>query len=112
VVQNVPVPSQPRQIEFARLNLTYTVMSKRKLLLLVQEGHVTGMGRPAAADAGRACAVAATRRRRSAPSATRIGVAKRENIVDLALLEYAVRDDLNKPRAARHGGAAPAARGD
>ena len=69
LIDNLPVPSKPQQIEFARLNLTYTVMSKRKLLELVQEGHVVGLGRSAHADASSACAAAATRRRRSARSA-------------------------------------------
>ena len=72
------MPSRPRQIEFARLNLTYTVMSKRRLLELVQEGHVGRVGRPADADDRR------LRRRGYTPEALRtfcdrIGVAKREN---------------------------------
>ena len=64
-------------------------MSKRKLLQLVQEGHVTGLGRSAHADASSGCGGAATRPRRSATFAERIGVAKRENMVDVALLEHA-----------------------
>ena len=94
------MPSRPRQIEFARLNLTYTVMSKRKLLQLVQDGLVVGLGRSPHADDRR------MRRRGYTPEAirefaARIGVAKRENMVDVALLEHAVRDDLNRraPRA-------------
>ena len=99
-VENLPVPSRPRQIEFARLNLTYTVMSKRKLLQLVQEGLVSGWDDP------RMPTLVGLRRRGYTPEAirefaARIGVAKRENMVDVALLEDAVRDDLNQraPRA-------------
>ena len=99
-VESLPVPSRPRQIEFARLNLTYTVMSKRKLLQLVQEGLVAGWDDP------RMPTLVGIRRRGYTPEAVRefaarIGVAKRENMVDVALLEDAVRDDLNKraPRA-------------
>jgi glutaminyl-tRNA synthetase len=98
-VDNVPVPFKPRQIEFARLNLTYTVMSKRKLLALVQEGLVSGWDDP------RMPTLVGLRRRGYTPEsirdfAARIGIAKRENIVDVALLEDAVRVDLNK-RATR-----------
>ncbi len=99
-VQNLPVPSQPRQIEFARLNLTYTVMSKRRLLTLVQEGVVSGWDDP------RMPTICGLRRRGCTPEALRdfcqrIGIAKRENLVDVALLDDAVRDDLNRrsPRA-------------
>ena len=93
-VDNTPVPSKPRQIEFARLNLSYTVMSKRKLLELVQEKHVSGWDDP------RMPTIVGMRRRGYTPEAIRtfcerIGVAKRENIVDVALLEHAVREDLN-----------------
>ncbi|MFQ5650198.1 MAG: glutamine--tRNA ligase/YqeY domain fusion protein [bacterium] len=85
----------PQQIEFARLNLTYTVMSKRKLLQLVEEGHVSGWDDP------RMPTLAGLRRRGYTPAAIRsfcelIGVAKRESMVDLALLEHSVREDLNK----------------
>jgi len=84
----------PRQIEFARLNLTYTVMSKRKLLQLVQEGHVSGWDDP------RMPTVAGLRRRGYTPEAirnfaTRVGVAKRDSTVDIALLEHCLREDLN-----------------
>jgi glutaminyl-tRNA synthetase len=94
LVETLPVPSRPRQIEFARLNLTYTIMSKRRLLELVQEGHVSGWDDP------RMPTIVGMRRRGYTPEAIRtfcdrIGVAKRENIVDVALLEHAVREDLN-----------------
>jgi glutaminyl-tRNA synthetase len=92
---NLPVPSKPRQIEFARLNLTYTVMSKRRLLELVEEKHVSGWDDP------RMPTIGGMRRRGYTPEAIRafcdrIGVAKRENMVDVALLEHAVREDLNR----------------
>jgi glutaminyl-tRNA synthetase len=95
LVENLPVPARPRQIEFARLNLTYTVMSKRKLLELVNEGHVRGWDDP------RMPTIVGMRRRGYTAAAIRnfcdrIGVAKRENLVDVALLEHAVREDLNK----------------
>jgi glutaminyl-tRNA synthetase len=85
----------PQQIEFARLNLTYTVMSKRKLLRLVKEGHVSGWDDP------RMPTLAGIRRRGYSPVAIRnfcerIGVGKRESTVDLALLEYCIREDLNQ----------------
>jgi len=94
LIENLPVPARPRQIEFARLNLTYTVMSKRRLLELVQEKHVTGWDDP------RMPTLVGMRRRGYPPEAIRafcdrIGVAKRQNIVDVALLEHAVREDLN-----------------
>jgi glutaminyl-tRNA synthetase len=94
-VDNVPVPFKPRQIEFARLNLTYTVMSKRKLLALVQEGLVAGWDDP------RMPTLVGLRRRGYTPEsirnfAARVGIAKRENLVDVALLEDALREDLNK----------------
>jgi glutaminyl-tRNA synthetase len=95
LVDNLPVPSKPRQIEFARLNLTYTVMSKRRLLELVEEGHVSGWDDP------RMPTIVGMRRRGYTPDAIRtfcdrIGVARRENMVDVALLEHAVREDLNR----------------
>lgn len=84
-----------RQIEFARLNLSYTVMSKRKLLELVQEGCVTGWNDP------RMPTISGLRRRGYSSEALRnfcdrIGVAKRESVVDIALLEHCLREDLNK----------------
>jgi len=95
VLDQLPVPSRPRQIEFARLNLSHTVLSKRKLLKLVQEGHVDGWDDP------RMPTIAGMRRRGYTPEAirefcNRIGVAKNESIVDFALLEHCVRQDLNK----------------
>jgi glutaminyl-tRNA synthetase len=95
LIEHLPVQSQPRQIEFARLNLSYTVMSKRKLLELVEEGHVSGWDDP------RMPTIVGMRRRGYTPEAIRtfcerIGVAKRENMVDVAQLEHAVREDLNQ----------------
>ena len=88
-------PSRPQQIEFARLNLNYTIMSKRKLLALVEGGHVSGWDDP------RMPTIAGIRRRGYTPEAvrdfcTRIGVAKKANVVDVALLEHTVREDLNR----------------
>ena len=84
----------PKQREFARLNLSYTVMSKRKLLKLVEEGVVTGWDDP------RMPTISGLRRRGYTPSALKnfvetVGVAKRDNIIDVALLEFCVREDLN-----------------
>ena len=85
----------PRQIEFARLNMTYTVMSKRKLLRLVKEGYVRGWDDP------RMPTLRGMRRRGYTPEAildflSRVGVAKADSVVDFALLEHCVREDLNK----------------
>jgi len=95
LIENVRVPSRPRQYEFARLNLNYTVMSKRKLLRLVEEKHVNGWDDP------RMPTIAALRRRGYTPASIRnfcerVGVAKRENVIDAGLLEFSVREDLNK----------------
>jgi glutaminyl-tRNA synthetase len=95
-IDNLPMlPSKPRQIEFARLNLNYTVMSKRKLLRLVTEKHVNGWDDP------RMPTISGFRRRGFTPEAIRafaeeVGVAKRENVIDVALLEHSVRSHLNK----------------
>lgn len=85
----------PQQIEFARLNLNYTIMSKRKLLQLVEEKHVTAWDDP------RMPTISGLRRRGYTPSsirnfAERIGVAKRDNVIDVALLEHSIREELNK----------------
>jgi glutaminyl-tRNA synthetase len=85
----------PQQIEFARLNLSYTVLSKRRLIQLVDEGHVSGWDDP------RMPTISGLRRRGFTPEAIqnfceRIGVAKRDSMVDMALLEYTIREDLNK----------------
>jgi glutaminyl-tRNA synthetase len=95
LIENLPVPAEPRQIEFARLKVTYTLLSKRKLLQLVEERHVNGWDDP------RMPTIGGMRRRGYTAAAIRafcerIGVAKRENIVDVALLEHAVREDLNR----------------
>jgi glutaminyl-tRNA synthetase len=89
----------PRQIEFARLNVTYTVMSKRKLLELVRDGNVSGWDDP------RMPTICGLRRRGFTPESIRnfaetIGVAKRDNVIDVSLLEFCIREDLNK-RAGR-----------
>ena len=85
----------PQQIEFARLNLSYTVLSKRRLIQLVQEGHVTGWDDP------RMPTLSGLRRRGYTPESIRnfcerIGVATRDSMVDMALLEHCIREDLNK----------------
>lgn len=95
VVEHASVPSRPRQYEFARLNLDYTVMSKRKLLRLVQEGDVSGWDDP------RMLTIAGLRRRGFTPQAIRsfcemIGVARADSRVDMGKLEYSIRDDLNQ----------------
>jgi glutaminyl-tRNA synthetase len=99
VVRESRAPSTPEQIEFARLNLTHTIMSKRKLLRLVEEGHVKGWDDP------RLPTIKGLRRRGYTPEAIRafcehIGVSKRDSVVEMALLEHFIREDLNK-RAAR-----------
>ena len=95
-----PGEGGPRQYEFARLNLNYTVMSKRKLLQLVEQQHVTGWDDP------RMPTVSGLRRRGYTPESirefcARVGVAKKENVIDVGLLEHCVREDLNRraPRA-------------
>ena len=93
-IEQLAVPFRPRQIEFARLNLSYTVMSKRKLLQLVNDGLVDGWDDP------RLPTLSGLRRRGFTPESIRnfcerIGVAKRNSMVDVALLEHTVREDLN-----------------
>jgi len=95
VLDELEVDCHPQQIEFARLNLSYTVMSKRKLLGLVSGGNVDGWDDP------RMPTLSGLRRRGYTPEAIRdfcdrIGIAKRDSTVDLALLEYCIREDLNK----------------
>ena len=85
----------PQQIEFARLNLSHTILSKRKLVELVEEGHVTGWNDP------RMPTIAGLRRRGYTPEAIRnfcerVGVAKRDSLTDVALLEHSIREDLNR----------------
>jgi len=99
-IANLPVPAQPRQYEFGRLNLDYTVTSKRKLKALVDEQVVAGWNDP------RMPTVAGMRRRGFTPRSVRnfcdmIGVTRSDGMVDVAMLEHALRDDLNKhaPRA-------------
>jgi glutaminyl-tRNA synthetase len=99
-VETVGTAHRPRQYEFARLNLNYTVMSKRKLLQLVEQQHVAGWDDP------RMPTISGLRRRGYTPESirdfcARIGVAKKENVIDVGLLEHCVREDLNRraPRA-------------
>jgi glutaminyl-tRNA synthetase len=94
-LDNLPVPSHPHQYEFARLNLTYTVLSKRVLTELVRGGHVGGWDDP------RMPTLAGLRRRGVPPAAIRdfvkrIGVAKANSVVDMAMLEFSIREHLNK----------------
>ena len=94
-IENLPVPSRPRQYEFARLNLSYTVLSKRVLTELVRDGHVDGWDDP------RMPTLAGLRRRGVPPEAIRdfvkrIGVARADSLVDVAMLEHSIRELLNK----------------
>ncbi len=100
LIENLPVPSRPRQYEFGRLNPSYTVTSKRKLKQLVDEGVVSGWDDP------RMPTVSGMRRRGFTPASIRrfcdmIGTTRSDGIVDVAMLEHAIRDDLNEnaPRA-------------
>jgi glutaminyl-tRNA synthetase len=95
VLDELNVDCHPQQIEFARLNLSYTLLRKRKLMELVEQGYVAGWDDP------RMPTIAGMRRRGYTPEAIRnfcerIGVAKRDSIVDMALLEYCIREDLNQ----------------
>ena len=101
-IDEVGVECHPQQIEFARLNLTYTVMSKRKLLELVEEGHVTGWDDP------RMPTLCGLRRRGYTPGSIRtfcerIGMARRDNTQEVALLEHGLRDELNQTAERRMG---------
>jgi glutaminyl-tRNA synthetase len=98
-IENVDVPHHPQQIEFARLNLNYTVMSKRRLIRLVDEGYVNGWDDP------RMPTLSGMRRRGITPEAIRtfideVGVAKADSVIDVAFLEHCIRQDLD-PRTAR-----------
>ncbi|MCY4549647.1 MAG: glutamine--tRNA ligase/YqeY domain fusion protein [Defluviicoccus sp.] len=95
LIDHLPVPARPRQYEFARLNLACTVLSKRRLIRLVEEGHVAGWDDP------RMPTLAGLRRRGVPPQAIRdfaqrIGVARADNLVDPALLDHCIRDELNR----------------
>jgi glutaminyl-tRNA synthetase len=99
-IENLPVPSRPRQIEFARLNVTYTVLSKRVLLRLVNDGFVRGWDDP------RMPTIAAMRRRGYPAEGivgfvVGVGVAKADNTIEVGQLEHAVRDVLNRKSARR-----------
>ena len=94
-IENLPVPSRPHQYEFARLNITYTLLSKRILTTLVRDGHVTGWDDP------RMPTLAGLRRKGVPPQAIRdfvrrVGVAKANSVVDLAMFDFSVREYLNK----------------
>ncbi|MGI6638041.1 MAG: glutamine--tRNA ligase/YqeY domain fusion protein [Desulfobulbus sp.] len=95
VLDTLHTPTHPRQIEFARLNINYTITSKRKLLQLVEEGKVSGWDDP------RMLTISGLRRRGYTPAAIRnfcadIGVGKRDSLIDMGVLENAIRDDLNQ----------------
>ncbi|MFB6419508.1 glutamine--tRNA ligase/YqeY domain fusion protein [Bradyrhizobium tunisiense] len=101
-IEKLPVPSQPHQYEFARLNLTYTLLSKRVLTQLVRDGHVAGWDDP------RMPTMAGMRRRGVPPAALRefvkrIGVAKANSVVDVGMLEFCIREELNRTSQRRMG---------
>src|SRR5262249_20579606 len=105
-LENLPVPSRPHQYEFARLNLSYTVLSKRVLTELVRDGHVSGWDDP------RMPTIAGLRRRGVPPEALRefvrrVGVAKANSVVDVAMFDHAVREVLNRPAVRRMAGLRP-----
>src|SRR5436305_13825281 len=95
LIEHLPVPARPRQYEFARLNLTYTVMSKRFLRNLGEEGRVAGWDDPR-------MPTLAAQRRRGVPAASlrelarRVGIARANSVVDLAMYDHAIRDELNR----------------
>ncbi|MCG8693533.1 MAG: glutamine--tRNA ligase, partial [Minwuiales bacterium] len=95
LIENLPVPATPHQYEFARLNLSHTVLSKRRLIQLVEEGHVRGWDDP------RMPTLSGLRRRGLPPAAirdfiSRLGVTKSDSVTEMALLDHCVRDLLNK----------------
>ena len=101
-IENLPVPSNPRQFEFSRLNLTYTVLSKRRLIELVSQGHVKGWDDP------RMPTISGLRRRGYPAAAIRdfagrVGVTKSDNVIEIALLEHCVREELNRTAERRMG---------
>lgn len=95
LIENLPVPSQPRQTEFSRLNMTYMALSKRKLIELVKDGHVSGWDDPR-------MPTLRGLRRRGVPAAalrdfcSRIGLTKSDNTIEYPMLEHCIREDLNK----------------
>ncbi len=94
-IENLPVPARPRQYEFSRLNISHTVLSKRRLIQLVSEKYVTGWDDP------RMPTISGLRRRGYPPAAIRdfvrrVGVTKSDNIIEMALLEHCVRENLNQ----------------
>jgi len=95
LIAHLPVPMVPRQYEFSRLNLTHTVLSKRRLIQLVSEGHVSGWDDP------RMPTIGGLRRRGYPPAAIRdfarrVGITRSDNMIEMALLEHCVREDLNR----------------
>ena len=107
LLDKLPVPSKPHQYEFARLNLTYTLLSKRVLTELVRDGHVAGWDDP------RMPTIAGLKRRGVPPAAIRefvkrIGVAKANSVVDVGMLEFCIREMSQQDGAAADGGAAAA----
>ncbi len=105
-LEHLPVPNTPQQIEFSRFNLMFTIMSKRKLKQLVDDGHVEGWDDP------RMPTLAAFRRRGYTPESIRdfmgrIGVTKKDNVIELGLLENCIREDLNERAPRRLGVLAP-----
>ncbi|MEC8163331.1 MAG: glutamine--tRNA ligase, partial [Pseudomonadota bacterium] len=100
LIENLPVPSRPRQYEFSRLNLSYTVLSKRRLIQLVEEGHVNGWDDP------RMPTISGLRRRGVPPEALRdfarrIGVTKSDSVVETQLLDHCMRELLNSTAVRR-----------
>ena len=101
-IANCPVPAKPRQIEFSKLNFTYTILSKRKLIRLVNEGHVAGWDDP------RMATLSGARRRGIPPQAIRrlcekTGITKFQGVTDIAQLEFEIRDQLNTVAPRRMG---------